>query len=190
MVGTTTSETETQGLVVIGAIERAFGVKGALCIRPLSDVPGRFAERVAVVLSGPHGSRLDVLVTSVRPHGNRLIVGVDRLTTPEAVAPFRGGYVYAAKTGVAAPAGHFFQCDLLGLSVENERGEPLGNLEQVLETPAHHIFVVRLGERELLVPAVREWVRRVDLDRRIMTVRVPEVGEPAAPASTEARHAV
>ena len=177
-------------MVIIGAIERSFGVQGAMCVRPLTDVPGRFHSEAKVVLIGPRGDSIPVTVTGVRRHGNRLVLSVDGVTSPEAVALFRGGYVYAERTDVAPPPGQYYQCDLIGLTVVDEQGTALGVLDHVMETPAHHVFVVRQGARELMVPAVREWVRRVDVAANIMTVRVPEVEAATDEAAPGAAHAL
>ncbi len=176
--------------VIIGAIDRAFGVHGVLCMTSLSDVPGRFSVGLTVELVGPQGKRLSTRVTSVRPHGTRLLVGVADLSAPEAVAPFRGGYVYARRGTTQLPAGQYFQCDLLGLGVQDESGQALGHLEQVLESGTEHVFVVKDGARELLIPASKAWVLAVDLDRRVMTVRVPEFAEASDDLVAKVRHAV
>lgn len=177
-------------VVIIGAIDRAFGVQGVLCVTSLSDVPGRFAVGLPVELVGPRGTRLATQVTSVRPHGTRLLVGVADLTAPEAVAPFRGGYLYARREPARLPAGQYFQCDLLGLSVQNDTGLALGHVHQVLESGTEHVFVVREGARELLIPASKAWVLDVDLTRRVMTVRVPEFAGESEDVVAKVRHAV
>ena len=177
-------------MVIIGAIERSFGVQGAMCVRPLTDVPGRFHSEAKVVLIGPRGDSIPVTVTGVRRHGNRLVLSVDGVTSPEAVAPFRGGYIYAEKTDVAPPPGQYYQYDLLGMAVVDEQGSTLGVLEHILDTPAHHLFVVRRGARELLIPAAHEWVRHIDVSAGVMTVRVPEADAEPDRASAEARRAV
>ncbi|GKS59055.1 ribosome maturation factor RimM [Nitrospira sp.] len=177
-------------MVVIGAIERSFGVKGAMCVRPLSDVPGRFRAEIPVLLVGPEGARVRVIVTGVKSHGQRLILTVHGLTSPEEVATFRGGYVYAEKTDVAPPPGQYYQCDLLGMTVIDEQGAALGVLDHILETPAHGLFVVHDGTRELMIPAVREWVKRIDVPARMMTVRVPEAAAEPDRDSAETRNAM
>ena len=57
--------------------------------------------------------------------------------------------------------------------VETEDGTRLGVLDSVLPTAAHPVYVVQ-GEREWLVPATQEVVRRVDLDRGVITVALPK----------------
>lgn len=163
--------------VVIGAVDRAFGVRGELVVTSLTDVPDRFQVGLAVRVEGPQGRSLNTRVRAVRPHGERLIVGLDGIEAPEAVAEFRGGYLHAARGAAPAPDGQFFQCDLLGLSVVNTEGRPLGTLTQIVESGSQHLFVVRQGAEELLIPAVKAWVVHVDIAARTMTVNPPTVWE-------------
>jgi 16S rRNA processing protein RimM len=160
-------------LVVIGAIERPFGVKGEIKVRSLSDVPGRFRSLDQVVLTSREGNRLETRVTEVRGGGDRYIVGVEALRSPEEAGKFRGGYLYAERgssTGVVS-SDAFLQCDLIGLSVVDQQGHPVGRLEEVIETAGGHLFVVRNGEREVMVPAVKKFVTHVDVEKRLVTIQ-------------------
>lgn len=163
-----------QSEVVIGAVDRAFGVRGELVVTSLTDVPGRFHVGLAVRIEGPQGRSRDTTVRAVRQHGERLIVGLEGIETPEAVAEFRGGYLHASRGTVAAPDGQFFQCDLLGLSVVDTNGKALGEITQIVESGAQQLFVVRQGTQEVLIPAAKAWVVRVDVAARTMTVVSPD----------------
>ncbi|GBD22958.1 Ribosome maturation factor RimM [bacterium HR29] len=57
----------------------------------------------------------------------------------------------------------YFVFELLGLRVVTDSGHVLGVIEEVLATGANDVYVVRSGEREILVPAIGEVVQSVDL---------------------------
>jgi len=159
--------------VTVGQIGRPFGVKGQVKVRPLSDVPGRFEALTDVQLVAKDGRRLNTSVTGVRRAGAELIVGFAGLTTPEEAKAWSGGLVQAARGPVPAlPTGQYYECDLLGLAVQTDQGQPLGVLEEIWELPGNHVFVVRQGANETLIPAAKEWVSAVDLGHRTMTVRL------------------
>ncbi|MEX5213236.1 MAG: ribosome maturation factor RimM [Nitrospiraceae bacterium] len=160
-------------LVVIGMIERPFGVKGAIRVRSLSDVPGRFRSLDRVVLTSREGKRLETKVAEVRGGGDRYILGIEGLTSPEAAGEFRGGYLHAER-GESVFAGSpnaFLQCDLIGLSVVDHEGHEVGRLEEVIETAGGHLFVVRHGEREVMLPAVQQFVTHIDVAKRVATIQ-------------------
>jgi len=160
-------------IVTVGRIERPFGVKGEVKVRSLTDVPGRFEGLTDVSLVAKDGKSMDTRVASVRRAGTEFIVRFEGLTTPEEAGCWRGGLIQVARGVVPAlPDGQYYECDLVGLEVQTEQGRSIGILEELWEVPAGHIFVVRQGGKETLIPAAKDWITHVDLDRKLMTVRL------------------
>jgi len=159
--------------MTVGQIERSFGVKGEVKVRSLSDVPRRFEALTRVTLVAKNGKTMETSVTHVRRAGRGFIVGFAGLTTPEDAGLWRGGLIQVSRGTVPVlPAGQYYECDLVGLGVQTEQGQPIGVLEEIWEMPGNHVFVVRHGAKETLIPAAKEWVTAVDLERRLMTVHM------------------
>jgi 16S rRNA processing protein RimM len=159
-------------LVTIGKIERPFGVRGEFKVRSLSDVPGRLDQVKQVQVLEPTGQIVDRTVTHVRRAGSTYIMGLAGVTTPEEAGILRGALIQVPRSPAAMlSADVYFECDLIGMTVENERGEEVGMLETILEIPDNHLFVVRKGTKEILIPAAKSFVTSVDLTRRRMIVR-------------------
>jgi 16S rRNA processing protein RimM len=164
--------TAQDDLVTIGKIERPFGVRGEFKVRSLSDVPGRLDQLKQVQVLEPTGQIVDRTVTHVRRAGSTYIMGLDGVTTPEEAGVLRGGLIQVPRRPAATlSADVYFECDLIGMTVENERGEDVGVVETILEIPDNHLFVVRKGKGEILIPAAKSFVTSVDLTRRRMLVR-------------------
>lgn len=162
-------------LVTIGRIERSFGVRGEARVRSLSDVPGRLEALRQVTITGLGGKSIDTVVTHVRPGGPTWIMGFEAFTTPEQVAEFRGGFLQAPRgDSPALPADQYYQCDLIGMLVQDEAGTVLGRLEEVLALSDNQVFVVRQDGKEMLIPAAKQVVVAVDVPGGVMTVRLPE----------------
>jgi 16S rRNA processing protein RimM len=68
--------------------------------------------------------------------------------------------------------GEYFHFEVVGVQVETEDGERLGQVVEVLETKAHDVYIVRGPEGELLLPAVESVVRELDLEYGRMVVRL------------------
>ncbi len=159
--------------VTVGLIERPFGVKGEVKVRPLSDVPGRFEALKAVSLLARNGQTLETSVTHVKRAGERFILGLTGVTTPEDASLWRGGFIRTIRGAVPAlPDGQYYECDLIGLVVSTEEDTPIGVLEEIWDLPGNPVFVVRQGAKETLIPAAKELVSAVDLAARKMTVRL------------------
>jgi 16S rRNA processing protein RimM len=60
----------------------------------------------------------------------------------------------------------------LGLRVFTEEGEDLGQLTDILETGSNDVYVVSGGQAELLIPALAEVVRKVQVAEGTMVVRL------------------
>ena len=161
-----------ENLVTIGKIERPFGVRGEFKVRSLSDVPGRLDQLKQIQVLRPTGQMVDRIVTRVRRAGSTYIMGLEGVTTPEEAGMLRGGLIQVPRSpATMLSADVYFECDLIGMTVENERGEEVGVLETILEIPDNHLFVVRKGTEEVLIPAAKNFVTSVDLTRRRMMVR-------------------
>jgi 16S rRNA processing protein RimM len=164
--------TDQADLVTIGKIERHFGVRGEFKVRSLSDVPGRLDRLKQVQVLEPTGQTVERTVTHVRRAGSTYIMSLAGVTTPEEAVMLRGGLIQVPRISASTLAADvYFECDLIGMTVEDERGGEVGTLETILEIPENRLFVVRKGTEEVLIPAAKSFVTSVDLARRRMMVR-------------------
>ena len=162
-------------MVTIGKIERPFGVRGAVKVQSLSDRPGRFEDLKAVRVAEKGGQTVDRTVRVVRRAGPSYIVEFDGVSTPEEAGTLRGALLQVPRgTPSTSQADAWYQCDLIGMTVVDENGRDLGHLETIWELPGHPVFVVKQQNREVLIPAVKEFVRGVDVSQGRMTVRTIE----------------
>ena len=59
--------------------------------------------------------------------------------------------------------GEYYIADLIGLSVETEDGEHLGELTDVIETGANDVYVVDKADGQILIPAIKDCILDVDI---------------------------
>jgi len=162
------ASTEPERLVV-GRIVKPHGIRGEVSVEVYSDAPERF-ER---------GARLDAedgrafTVTAARPHQGRLLVLFEQIADRNAAEEARGIVLsIPASEARALSAGSYYPHQLEGITVVDEEGEEVGVWVRALESPAHDVWVIRSGGREVLVPAVRDVVRDVNLDERRIVISV------------------
>lgn len=167
--------TTEQPLVAVGMIVKGFGIKGDVIVKPMTDLPDRFAGLKSLWMGQDthHVARIGVERASIEPRGVRLkLDGIDDRTAAERL---RGQLLFVDdKEKIRLPKGHFFVHDVLGMVVREESGNELGTVADVLRYPANDVYVVRGGGREILIPAVKEFVRGIDIRTRAMTVRLIE----------------
>jgi 16S rRNA processing protein RimM len=167
--GTTLEEAfDPKTAVSVGRISSVHGVHGELKVQALTDFPQRFEAGARLWLDG-----VSVRVERSRWQGRNVVLkleGVDTRTEGEAL---RGKELQVA-SAQALDEGTFYQHDIIGLRVETPAGERLGRVADVLSTGSADVYVVR-GERgELLLPAVEDVVREIDVAGGRMLVELLE----------------
>ena len=72
------------------------------------------------------------------------------------------------------PEGEYYWFQVLGLPVlDAADGALLGHLGEIIPTPGHDVYVVRQGEKELLLPAVEEVITEINLEEGWIKVAPP-----------------
>lgn len=161
----------SRDLVIIGKAFGTHGLKGALRVFSLTDRPDRFSALERVILVSKDGAEQPCTLESVRIEKSGAVISCREITRIEDAQPFVQGWVKIPASETAPLAeDQFFRHDLVGMSVYRDDGRFLGILEDVLETGSNDVFVVRDGEKEILIPALRHVVARVDVKEKQMTI--------------------
>ncbi len=163
--------------VVLGRVRGAHGLRGQLRVQFFGDGPDNLARLPEVVLApradAPEVARHEVLRCSPGRRGEvRLaLAGVKDRDAAEAL---RGLLVLGEPSHLEVlPPGDYYWYELVGCEVLDEGGRRLGRIRELWDTGAHDVLVVeREGGADLLVPAVDEWLRRVDPEARQVVVRL------------------
>ena len=66
-----------------------------------------------------------------------------------------------------------FIADLLGCKALDEDGQELGTIRDVLTMPANDVYVVK-GAKQYMIPAVKEFVREINVAEGYVRVHVIE----------------
>jgi 16S rRNA processing protein RimM len=158
--------------LVIGFLRRPHGLRGELLMDLHTDEPGRL--RPGKILHVGEG-REAVVIASRRMHGQAMLIAFEGVEDCDQAARFRNQWVYVSNQELPAlPDGEYYHYQLIGLQVlEDESGNILGELKEVLETGANDVYVVaRPDGRELLLPAIPPVVLNISLEQRQMRVHL------------------
>ncbi len=155
-----TEATGAPGRVAVGRINSTWGLRGHVKVTPLTSNPQRFQPGAVVFVRGEPRRILDVAT----PRGYPCIVfeGYEDRTAADAL---RDTLIEIAEDELPAlPEGEYYVHDLVGLTVLDAGGQAIGELAEVLRTGANDVYLVRReGARDLLIPAIPEVIRNVDL---------------------------
>lgn len=159
----------------VGIISSTHGIRGEVKVFPTTDSPNRFKKIKKVILSNEK-EEFELEIEGVKFFKQFAILkfrGIDNINDVE---KYKGSELYVAREN-AQKLGkdEYFIADLIGISVFEENGELLGILKDVIETGANDVYVVeREKKKELLIPAIRQCIRKVDIEAGRMEVHLIE----------------
>ena len=151
-----------------GKVVNTHGVKGEVKIQVWLDSP-EFLKKFKTVYIDNRAVKL----VSGRVHKGFLIAVLDGVDDVNAAMSLKNKTVFIDRKDAKLPKGAYFLQDIIGAAVVTEDGESVGTLEDIRETPASQIYVVK-GETEHLIPAVDEFIVKVDAENAVVTVRLIE----------------
>ncbi len=156
--------------LVVGRLLRPHGVDGEIRMEVLTDFPERLRKGRRVYLGAEHRP---VKLAGVRGADHALLIRLEGIADRDQAELLRGKEVAIQTESLPSlPEGEYYHHQLIGLQVVDETGTDLGALDQILETGANDVYLVKTRDgAELLLPAIEEVVLNVDLENRRMTVR-------------------
>lgn len=159
----------------VGAIASVHGIKGEVKVFPTTDEPAKFKKLKSVILKTEREER-EIALQSARFFKNMVIVKFQGIESPEEAQKYRGATLWITREqAVPLQENEYYRADLIGLCVVTEEGEELGILTDVLETGANDVYEVRLPDKKTaLLPAIRDCVKEVDLEKGYIKVHVME----------------
>lgn len=168
-------KTTRRELLAVGRIEKAFGIKGEVIVHPMTDSPNRFRTLKRILIDAGDGNAREAVIehVSVEPRGVRVkLKGIETRTAAEGSV---GSVLYVDESQrVRLSKGRYFVHDLIGLTIVDQQGIVVGKLKGVLKLPAQDVYVIDWQGREIMLPAVKEFISGIDLTAGTITVRLIE----------------
>ncbi|HQN19976.1 MAG TPA: ribosome maturation factor RimM [Syntrophobacteraceae bacterium] len=163
-------------LVPVGKIIRTHGLRGAVKIVPYGETVAQLGPGDRLCLSSPLGSgQAELIVLQSRRQGKCCILQFAELRDIDAAETVVGQEVFVPEEFLQATSeGEYYHYQLIGLHVETSGGETIGTLRGIIETGGNDVYVVDLGNREILIPAIAEVILEVDLQGGKMIIEPPE----------------
>ncbi|NPV52156.1 MAG: 16S rRNA processing protein RimM [Firmicutes bacterium] len=165
-----------RGFIEIGRITAPQGIKGEVRVMPSTDFPERFMGLDRVWVGRDPESASELGVESTRPHKKLILVKFAGISSVDEADRLRGLVVYVPEEqAVSLPPGRYFVHDVIGLDVISIYGEHIGRVVDVMMGKANDVYVVQADgepgrEREILIPAIRDIVREINIDAKRMII--------------------
>ena len=164
---------EDETLISVGKVVRPHGLKGEVKVEPLTDWPERFEVYRSLYLEGEKGGWVDV--ERGRVQGRHVILKLQGVDDREGAGALRE-VVLKIRRRECPPLeeGSYYIFDLVGSTVRTVEGEAIGTVVDVLRMPAQDVFVVDMEGREVLIPAVKAFIKDVDVENKRVVVELIE----------------
>jgi len=159
----------------IGKILKSQGHRGAVKVLPLTDFPDRFLDMKLARVRLPGGNKVEYTMEDARLHGKFVTIKFKEINDMDIADKLRGSYIEVSRQElVPLEEDCYYIFDIVGLSVYDTAEKFLGKITDVLQTGANDVYVVETGGKPLLLPALKEVVREVDLEGGRMLVDLPK----------------
>lgn len=158
--------------VAIGRILRLHGVHGEVVVEVMTDFPERF-DSLQLAYLGDSMRAEPCRVINSRRHGDRVVVAFEGYPDRTSADALRGLLVQIPVEDVRPlPEGEYYTYQLVGLDVVTVTGEDLGRVSDVLFAGPNDVYVVNGPRGEILLPAINQVIKQIDLPTGRMTVEL------------------
>ncbi|MCM1387277.1 MAG: ribosome maturation factor RimM [Bacillus sp. (in: Bacteria)] len=157
----------------VGVITQTHGIRGEVKVFPTTDDAARFKKLKEVILESAKESRT-MVIEGVKFFKQYVILKFKDYDSINEIEKYKGAKLFVTREdAVKLKKDEYFIADLLGMRVVTEDGEPFGVLKDVLATGANDVYVVKMpDEKEALLPAIKECVRKIDMEKEEITVHI------------------
>lgn len=162
-----------ENLLKVGIISSTHGIKGEVKVFPTTDDVQRFKKLKNVLLDSGKEKR-NLKIQSVKFFKQFVILKFEEIDDINNVEKYKGSSLYVTRDqAVKLKKDEYFIADLIGLRVIAEEEKLEGILKDVMETGANDVYVIELSNgRELLLPAIKECVLSVDIEKGEMQIHL------------------
>lgn len=162
-----------EDLLQVGAITSTHGIRGEVKVFPTTDDVNRFKKLKEVVLDTGK-EKITLEIQGVKFFKQFVILKFKGIDNINDIEKYKGKSLFVTReNAVKLEKDEYFIADMIGCKVEEEDGNYLGELKDVILTGANDVYVVENEDgKELLFPAIKECVLNVDIEQRKITVHI------------------
>ncbi|MGL4344132.1 MAG: ribosome maturation factor RimM [Cellulosilyticaceae bacterium] len=162
-------------LLSIGKIVNTHGVRGEMRVKPITDKIETFDQIKTVYVVGRETKTYEI--ASVRGHKGFILMklkGIETMTDAELLK--NSEIKIERKDAIPLESDEYYISDLYDMNVVTEEGRALGIIKDILFTGSNDVYVIKRPqeEKDLLIPAIKQCIKKIDLANNTMTVHLLE----------------
>lgn len=155
--------------IEIGKIVGTHGIRGELRVNPWCDSP-EFFKNFSTLYFDKLGKE-SAKISSVRAHGNIVLLKLDEVTTVELASSLRGKTLYIKRSDAPLEEGRYFVQELIGCQVKDaSTGKLYGTISDVSATGANDVWHIKNQGQEYLIPAIPDVVVSINIEDEVVEI--------------------
>ena len=157
-----------------GKIINTHGARGGVKIEPWCNTPADFAalKRVFFLESDGKYTKKKLLKASV--FKQFVLADIEGVDDMDKAMLLKNTVLYAARDDFKLDEGEYFISDLVGLEViDADNGTVYGTLLETVNRGASDLYVVKTADGDRMIPAVDEFIDRIDLEKGVFVRPIP-----------------
>jgi 16S rRNA processing protein RimM len=156
--------------LIVGYILAPWGLRGEVKVEVATDFPERLAPQKLVYLNAR-----PLEIESCRPHKQHLVVKLATIDSVEDAEKLRGQDLTIPRSELyPLPEGQYYTFQLIGLKVVTTEGKTLGRITEIMATGSNDVYIVEGKRSEILIPAIEDVVKSIDLEKGKMVIEAIE----------------
>jgi len=159
----------------LGHISRAHGYKGEVIAVFDTDQPQRYSELESVFVER-HGELVPFFLDEISQNSKgHFIILFEGFETEEQAREVVDSELYLPLEALPPLEGKsFYFHEVIGFKMYDEQYGYLGNCKEVIDQSAQPVFRILKGQKEILVPAVDEFIVEINREKQEIHLQTPE----------------
>lgn len=163
----------TEDMLQVGVITSTHGIRGEVKVFPTTDDNNRFKKLKDCFIEYKN-EMIPVKANGCKFFKNMVILHFDGINDINDVEKYKQCKLFVDRQhAVPLQKDEYYMTDLIDITVVTETDRTLGVLKEIIPTGANDVYVVVDEEgKEILLPAIKECILSVDLEKGIMQVKL------------------
>lgn len=153
-----------QPYLIVGKILKPHGVRGEVKVEPLTDDLRRF-DKLEYIYIKNADKILPYKIGYVKYGHGVVYIKLEGINSMDDAKTLAGEYLWVDRKHAAPlPEGAYYVGDIIGCRVYTTDGRYLGWVKDIFSTGSNDVYTIFDGRREILIPAIKDVIKSVDID--------------------------
>lgn len=162
-------------LIAIGKIVGFFGVNGGVKVVPYGESLRNKMKSRQVYIGVSSDDAVPYTIEKITQQNRHVVIKFKGIDDRTSVEQYKQQLLFLEERFVKRPEkGKYFVYEIIGCEVVTAEGNVLGKIDKVYKQSGHDIWSVNKGKTSFLLPVVKEFVKKVDVAQKKITVQLIE----------------